>query len=86
MQDGTHRARRLATHLHEVVVGIGGKCRRIERPLGLRWRGGQIAREGARRCERSPEAKSEGAADQAASLQAKTAARRPPFPSENQFY
>ena len=40
MQHRAHRPRRLAAHLDEIVVHVGGKGRRIERPLGLRraWR------------------------------------------------
>lgn len=41
MQHRTHGTRLLAAHLHQVVVDVGRKRRRIERPLGLRWRGDQ---------------------------------------------
>jgi len=80
MQDGAHRVCRLAAHLHEVVVGIGGESRRIEGPFGLRGRRGQVGRESARRQQRCPETGGKGSANHAASLQEKTAARRPPFP------
>ena len=41
MQHRAHGARLLAADLDEVVVHVGGKGRRIERPLGLLRRGDQ---------------------------------------------